>query len=187
MKILAIFTLFITLSANASMGPKDIVKYIFKTASLKSIGADEKLQNSINVNVDFNAMAVKALGSEFKKISKTEFTWFSKTIREIITKTVYPEAYGFLNKVRISYEEEEIESKTAEILSVVKNKAEETDVVYFFNKTKNVWKITDISIDDESWVESINEQVVRTIKKQKWSGLKSKLTKRLNKLNEKTK
>ena len=52
-----------------------------------------------------------------------------------------------------------------------------------FKKVKNKWKIVDITIDDESWVENIQEQVHKTIKKKKWSGLKSSLSKRLKDLN----
>jgi ABC-type transporter MlaC component len=47
------------------------------------------------------------------------------------------------------------------------------------------WKVVDVALDGESWVDSIRDQVVETLKKSKWTGLKKKLSDRLAELRTK--
>jgi len=167
---------------------KSVVEEIFNKAAQEKVKVDQKFQNSINANVDFEAMAKAVLGKEGKKISAKEFEWFYTTLKEIISRTVYPNAPEFLAGVKISYKNIEQKKNIIIVKSEVQNKADITEVNYSLAKAKDgSWKVIDVSFDDESWVESIKEQVSDTIKKKKWTGLKKQLNERLEKLRQEQK
>ena len=128
------------------------------------------------------------LGQEGPKRSASELKWFENTIKEIITRSVYPSAPKFLENVKITYKKTKLNSDDAKVFSSVSKKGESTDVDYLLKKTGAEWKVIDVSIDEESWVKTINEKVQKTIKEKGWTGLKDLLTKRLNELksNKKT-
>jgi len=131
---------------------------------------------------NFEVMSQDILGKDYLKYGKKEFNWFHTTIKGIITKTVYPKAPKFLKQVTVEYQNIEKVEKSAVVFSIVKSKGEETEVNYNLKFINNDWMVTNITIDDESWVENISEKVQNVIKKKKWKGLKNLLTKKLNEL-----
>jgi ABC-type transporter MlaC component len=72
--------------------------------------------------------------------------------------------------------------KGYDLLTIVSKRGEETEVLLTFMPFKKGWRIIDVAIDGESWVQNIQEQVFKTIKKDKWAGLKKSMNKRLSKL-----
>ena len=62
-----------------------------------------ELQKQVNAKIDFAEMARTALGREYKKRSVEQKAWFESALKEIITRTVYPEAPKFLKSVKIKY------------------------------------------------------------------------------------
>ncbi len=180
----ALFLLSSFAQANES-SPQKIVEDIFAKAAQEAVSNDKALQASISQKVDFVAMASAVLGGEKKKITAQEFDWFRSTLQEIITRTVYPNAPGFLTGVKISYKDMEEKTGAALVKSSVQNKADITEVNYKLAKdSSGEWKVVDVSLDGESWVESIKDQVAETLKKKKWAGLKKQLNDRLQKLKE---
>jgi ABC-type transporter MlaC component len=162
--------------------PITIVKNIFNLAKDKKIRLNKDHQSKIEKMFNFKIMGQEILGKDFLKYGKKEFTWFHKTIKKIITKTIYPKAPNFLNEVKIEFINIEKSLSFATVFSIVKSKGEETEVNYRLKLIENSWKVINITIDDESWVENIAERVKKTIKKKKWEGLKNLLTKRLNEI-----
>lgn len=169
----------LSLSASAAVEPRQVVEEIFTKASAPSVVSDRSLQEEINGKVNFTAMSKAVLGKESQKLPAAEFSWFDQTLKEIITRTVYPAAPSFLQDVKISYKDVDMKGAQAVVQSSVRNKADMTDVNYTLAKVNDGWQVVDISIDGESWVQSIREQVQATLKKQKWAGLKEKLNQRL--------
>lgn len=175
--------LFIFLSTQVlASGPKDVVKSIFNEAKNPEIAKDKKLQENLNQQISFDDMATNSLGKYKKELTAEQYSWYSKTLKEIITETVYPEAPDFFKGVKVTYEDESVKKDKAQILSVVTEKGEETEVEYTLRKVGEKWLVIDVSLDDESWIESIYEEVDVVMKKDKWDGLKAKLTKRLNEI-----
>jgi len=163
--------------------PKAVVEEIFKGAGQEAVAVDENLQAEVSKHVDFDAMTRDAVAKT--KVPAGELTWFQTTLKEIITRTVFPEAPGFLKNVSITYKAVEINGDNATVHSIVKRKAELTDVSYKFKKhSQSSWRVVDISIDGESWVGNIRDQVNTTLKKKSWKGLKESLNKRLTKLRQ---
>jgi ABC-type transporter MlaC component len=168
---------------GAAEGPKDVVQEIFTKASAPAIASDKDKQAEVNALVDFAALARAALGGQQKAVSAREFDWFKNTLKEIITRTVYPEAPDFLKNVKITYSEVREKGPKATVRSSVQNKSDITDVDYELAREKGGgWKVVDISISGLSWVESINDQVKEVLKKKKWQGLKEAMNKRLAEL-----
>lgn len=172
---------FSTLAFSQS-APEDLIKDIFERA-----GKDNLLENSaskdiVESHVDFAVMSKDILGSELKKRNSEELKWFEETIKEIITKSVYPSAPKFLENVKISFKRTQSSEEVAQVSSTVTKKGEGTQVDYVLKKINNEWKIVDVAIDDESWVKTINEKVQKTLKEKGWKGLKDLLSKRLSDL-----
>ena len=168
-------------SANTEK-PQALVETIFSQAKNIKIATDTKTQKEINKLINFTKLAENSLGKKIKSISKNEFSWYAKTLKEIIIKTVYPEAPNFLKQVKITYEQSSKQGKDIVVNSVVTKKGEETEVSYHLHFLAGGWKVFDISIDGDSWTENIKDQVISAIKKHKWIGLKKKLNKRLKEL-----
>lgn len=163
----------------AGADPKAVVETIFSKAATQNVGKNSKLQDEINRNIDFSEMAKTALGAEFKNRTPEQVAWFDATLKEIITRTVYPEAPNFLKAVKISYKTVKAEGEEARVSSIVKQKGDQTEVSYKLKKFGDSWRVVDVAIDGESWVSTISEQVKKTLAKSSWSGLEDRLKKRL--------
>ena len=78
-----------------------------------------------------------------------------------------------------------IDENKATVPSTVSKRGEKTDVSYSLIKVGSSWKIIDLSIDEESWVKTINEKMSKTLKEKGWSGVKELLNNRVKALNKK--
>lgn len=187
MKLLFVFIFCSLLSFELFAAPKlaDNMKLIFKVLSDDSFPKNKKNQEMVTSSFDFYEMSLVILGDEAKNQSPAEVKWFSDTIQNIVTRTVYPEAPNFFQGVKITYEDVEKVKSNYTLLSIVSKRGEETEVLLTFKQTGNDWRIIDVALDDESWIRNIREQVLKTLKKEKWNGLKKSLNKRLNDLGKK--
>ncbi len=183
-KILIFFLLVSQAQASLSVEPEEIVKKIFQLAKDKELKNSKKQQLQIEEMFNFKVMSKDILGKNSLKQSPGEVDWFHQTIKGIITKTIYPKAPSFLNEVKIEYRNIEKSNYRATVYSIVKSKGEETEVNYNLKLIDNNWKVVNVIIDDESWVENISEKVETVIKKKKWKGLKKLLTKKLKELKK---
>tara|TARA_Y100001954_G_scaffold69434_1_gene75993 strand:+ start:34292 stop:34936 length:645 start_codon:yes stop_codon:yes gene_type:complete len=183
-KILIAFLLVSKGQASLSVEPEEIVKKIFQLAKDKELKSSKKQQLKIEEMFNFKVMSNDILGKNSLKQSPKEVDWFHQTIKGIITKTIYPKAPNFLNEVKIEYKNIEKNNYRATVYSIVKSKGEETEVDYNLKLINNNWKVVNVIIDDESWVENISEKVETVIKKKKWKGLKKLLTKKLKELKK---
>lgn len=169
-------------SAQAGIAPEDLIKDIFVKVGKENLLLNSKTKEEVELHVDFSEMTKVILGQEAPKRSVSDIKWFESTIKEIITRSVYPSAPKFLENVKITYKKTKLNPEDAKVFSSVNKKGESTDVDYVLKKTGADWKVVDVSIDDESWVQTINEKVQKTIKEKGWGGLRDLLTKRLNEL-----
>lgn len=169
-------------SLAAVTPPKDVVQDIFTRAGSPEIATDNAKQAEVNNLVNFDALATAALGKQAKSVPAKERQWFRDTLREIITRTVYPKAPDFLKEVKITYDTVQEKGSSATVNSSVQNKADLTEVQYRMEKSPDGWKVVDVSISGLSWVESIQDQVRDVLKKKQWKGLKDAMNKKLEEL-----
>lgn len=190
MKIILSFLLLVTLIVKAEaveiQKPEEVIQKIFTLAASDNLHKNQTVKTELDNYVDFKEMSQNILGSEVNKRSKEDLLWFEKTIKEIITKSVYPEAPAFLKGVKISYRTSIIDNDKATVPSVVAKKGERTDVGYKLKlNSKNEWKVVDVAIDDESWVKTINQNLQKTMSEKGWNGIKTLLNNKLVALNSK--
>jgi ABC-type transporter MlaC component len=183
MKLLSVFFIFCVFSvAVASETQEEIIKDIFSRTGKENLLLNKTSMGIVESHIDFGEMCKDILATEAKKRSAEELRWFETTIKEIITRTVYPEAPKFLENVNLTFKTTQASDNKAKIISYVKKKGEATEVEYVFKKIGEDWKIVDVAIDEESWVKTINEKVHKTIIEKGWKGLTDRLNKRLREL-----
>lgn len=172
----------------AQESPRAIVEKIFSQVKTKEFQTNNKAQKEITDMFDYLLMTQKILGpSELKKHPATEVEWVSNHIKQIVSLTVYPKSHDFLKDVSLKHQALTNKKNKASILTIIKKRGEETEVETVFQQSGSTWKIIDISIDDESWVDNIQQQVKDTLAKKNWIGLKKSLSERLEKLQKEDK
>lgn len=186
MKFILAFLLLLPVFVKAeSTLPEVLIKDIFALAQKENPLKNPTTKEALDSHFDFKQMSLNILGTEAKSRSAADLKWFEDSIKEIITKTVYPKAPEFLQGVKITYKTTLIDENKATVPSVVAKKGEKTDVSYTLTKSGATWKVVDVSIDDESWVKTINDKMKKTLKEKGWAGVKDMLNKRVMALNSK--
>ena len=165
--------------------PETFIQNIFTLAQKENPLNNPQTKKELDGHFDFHQMSLNILGEEAKKRSAADLKWFEDSIKEIITKTVYPKAPEFLQGVKITYKTTLVDENKATVPSVVAKKGEKTDVSYTLTKNGSTWKVIDVSIDEDSWVKSINDKMKKTLKEKGWSGVKNLLNTRIKNLNKK--
>ena len=170
---------------TTDVAPEVLIQNIFTLAQKENPLNNPKLKTELDNYFDYKQMSLNILGNEAKQRSPADLQWFEKSIKEIITKTVYPKAPEFLRGVKITYGNTIVDGNKANVPSVVAKKGEKTDVSYTLSKNTSGWKVIDVSIDEESWVKTINIRMNKTLKEKGWNGVKELLNNRINVLNKK--
>lgn len=183
--LLLLLPVFVKAQSNTEVAPQTLIENIFSLAQKENPINNPKLKSELDASFDFHQMALNILGKEISKRSAADLKWFEDSIKEIITKTVYPKAPEFLRGVKITYRDTLVDSNKATVPSVVAKKGEKTDVSYTLIKTGNAWKVIDVSIDEESWVKTINEKIKKSLNEKGWNGVKDLLNARVKALNKK--
>lgn len=181
--LLIIFNVF-AFNATASASPEELIKDIFQKTGKENLLLNNKVKSEVETHIDFKEMSKAILAEEYTKRNNADLKWFETTLKEIITRSVYPSAPKFLENVKITYKKTKTTETDAKVSSSVSKKGESTDVDYLLKKINNEWKVVDVSIDEESWVKTINEKVQKTLREKGWSGLKDLLNKRLTELKK---
>lgn len=176
-------------ASQAETTPEVIIKEVFDAAQEGNPLDNPNTMRFLDERFNFSQMAKNILGKDLLGQNLNEVQWFEKSIREIITKTVYPKAPEFLSNVKISYKKTIVDGEKAIVGSTVAKKGEVTDVDYvlMMDKTKKSWRVVDVAIDQESWVQTINEKMTKSFKEKGWKGVKDLLNKRIKELNTKKK
>ena len=179
--LLVVLSIF-AFNATASASPEELIKDIFQKTGKENLLLNNKVKAEVEAHIDFKEMSKAILAQEYTKRNDLDLKWFETTLKEIITRSVYPSAPKFLENVKITYKKTKATETDAKVSSSVSKKGESTDVDYLLKKINNEWKVVDVAIDEESWVKTINEKVQKTLKEKGWAGLKDLLNKRLTEL-----
>lgn len=179
-----LLSLLLALSNAFAGSPEEMIKDIFARAGKENLLMNTESKLIVESHVDFKVMSTSMLGNDFAKLSASDFKWFEETIKDIITRSVYPSAPKFLDNVKITFKKTEINGENGKVASIVSKKGERTSVDYIVKKVGEDWKVVDVAIDDESWVKTINEKVHKTMSEKGMKGLKDLLSKRLNELKK---
>jgi phospholipid transport system substrate-binding protein len=178
--------LFLAPAFGAVESPKAVVQTIIDRAkTLDQKPTHEANAKTIESLVDFKKLTLDALGDNAAKANPSQKQEIQDLLRKIITKTVYPEAPAFFRNVDIQYTgEEKLDSKT-HITSVVTKGEKRSTVEYWLANESGQYRVVDLAIEGERWVENVHDQFEEIIQKQGVGGLITKMKKRLNQLNQK--
>jgi ABC-type transporter MlaC component len=183
--LLLLLPVYVKAQNNAEVKPQALIESIFSLAQKENPINNPALKQELDAGFDFHQMSLNILGDEAAKRSASDLKWFETSIKEIITKTVYPKAPEFLKGVKITYRDTLIDNNKATVPSTVSKKGEKTDVSYTLIKNSGSWKVIDVSIDEDSWVKTINEKIKKALKEKGWSGVKDLINTRVKSLNKK--
>ena len=90
-------------NVNAATTPEELIKDIFAKAAKENLLTNSKAREDVEDHIDFEEMSKSILAAEYSKRSAAEIKWFEVTIKDIITRSVYPSAPKFLENVKITY------------------------------------------------------------------------------------
>lgn len=174
----------ISLSAFAAAeSPRAVVDTIIEKAS-KLDNKATKAENArvIESLVDFETLANNALGDNLEATKPAERKQIQELLRKIITKTVYPEAPKFFRDVKIQYTAEKEEAGKTHVSSVVTKGTKRSTVDYWLAQKGGGYKVVDLAIEGERWVENVSDQFDEVIAKNGVKGLISRMQKRLSQI-----
>jgi len=136
----------------------------------------EELQSMINDVIDFETMAVEALGPTYGELSaelQEEFVSLFSTI-------VRDQSLNQLDIYRadVTYELIEVEGDQARVNTIARLENVRTPVDYRMERRDSEWMITDMIIDEVSTVESYNRQFQSIIRQRGFDALMDSLRRR---------
>jgi phospholipid transport system substrate-binding protein len=173
-------------------GSAEEARSIVETIVDKAKTLDNKTTRAQNAKtieslVDFRKLALDAMGSHSKSASPAQKTQVQELLRKIITKTVYPEAPRFFRDVKIEFKtSEEGAGNKAHVTSVITKGDRRSTVEYWLEPEGGQYRVVDLAVEGERWVENVHEQFDEIIKKNGVSGLIAKMKKRLSQLENKS-
>ncbi len=133
--------------------------------------------------VDFKTLATNALGNRASDASGAQKHEIEELLRKIITKTIYPEAPKFFRDVKIDFTaEENAADQRTHVTSVITKAEKRSTVEYWLAKENTGYRVVDLAIEGERWVENVHDQFDELIAKKGVSGLITRMKKRLGEL-----
>lgn len=184
-----LFALSTSVSAFAAAdSARGVVETIIDRAS-KLDNKATKAENTKTIEslVDFDKLTTDALAQNASEVKPAQRAQIRDLLKTIITKTVYPEAPKFFRDVKIQYTGEAEQDGRTHITSLVTKGNKRSTVEYWLAKEAGGYKVVDLAIEGERWVENVSDQFDAVISKQGASGLIAKMRKRASELGTKKK
>jgi len=143
----------------------------------------DTLYTKMSVNFDYFKVSKDSLEYDFDPITKkykkhhwtgkseSEKNRFVNTFTDVVSSIVYPICANFFENNRVTHKVVSSTDTKIHIETKVYLKKKYALAEWFMAKTNNVWKIYDISIEEESWVASFRSQFTEVIEKKSYSEL----------------
>jgi phospholipid transport system substrate-binding protein len=172
------------LGAQAA-GPMDYLKSVDK--KLKPLLAnaqknEKKILKIVNNLMDFPTLCQKSLGKHWKERSAEERKEFTETLHALIEKNVVKRLKDTKSHI-ITYESEEIEGKSATVVTIVASgsgpRDTQTEISYKMKKKGPKWAVVDMVTDGVSLVQNYRSQFNKIITKDGWATLMQKMRDKL--------
>ena len=145
---------------------------------------EEKLQKDLEQIIfpafDFREMARRSLGKNWKKSTEDEQKEFVDLFSELISKTYQKRVVKHVAETEFSFVDQRVEGKRAIVKSKVEVDGDKVDVDYRLKRKEKGWKVYDIIIANVSLVSNYRSEFSSIVRKDKMSGLISKLREKKN-------
>jgi phospholipid transport system substrate-binding protein len=135
----------------------------------------EAIQNVIEENFNFDAMAKEALGEQWGKLDGAGQKEFKSLFQDLFADSYTRLVLNFLKREKIAYDQENIAGKTALVDTTIYRTNEEIPVQYRLSSTKGAWLVADVKIDGVSIVENYRKSFARVIQLQSYDSLLQKM------------
>lgn len=185
---LVILSIFTAPALAAPQNPKEVVETIIEKAK----GLDNKAlakQNAAEIEslVDFEKLTNEALGEKLKGASAAQRSKIQDLLKKILTRTIYPEAPKFFTDVKVEFTSEKQDAVATtgprtKVSSVVTKGTKRSTVEYWLAAQNGSYKVVDLAIEGERWVENVHDQFSEVIEKKGYNGLISRMQKRATEL-----
>jgi ABC-type transporter MlaC component len=149
--------------------------------SSSDIKKNKILSNKALNKINFQYISRKSLGEKtWSKIGKTKQKMFIETLSRLIALNAFPRSNVFLNNVKSSFSDtiakgNEIKIRQTVVIPGDEENPEDTNMFidYFYQKDANSWKLTNLSFDDVSLIETYSNQFANIINKKSFDHLLS--------------
>jgi len=135
----------------------------------------EAIQKVILDNFNFQSMAKEALGKQWEKLARKQRSEFEDVFQVLFGDSYTRLVLNFLHREKISYQQETIHGKTAEVKTTIYRSDEEIPVNYRLASAQKGWLVTDVTIDGVSIVENYRKTFARVIQRQSFQSLMDKM------------
>ena len=162
----------------------DRVLAILKDPALNSAGAKEarrsELSKAILPRFDFEEMAKRSLGAEWRRRTPAEQEEFIRLFTELL-KNSYVEAIESYRGDRVVYRRETQDGDYAEVGTQVTNeRGEEFTIDYRLNLDRSEWKVYDVVTENISIVNNYRSQVSRILGRSSFAELLRTIRNKVN-------
>jgi phospholipid transport system substrate-binding protein len=147
---------------------------------LKNAKLDNKKQRSEVIDrlrqivfplFDFNEMAMRSLGPQWRRINSEQRKEFVATFTKLLEKT-YADQIDIYNGQQVLYTGESVDGDYAQVESRIIDKDGQTySVTYRLHKVDGIWKIYDVVAENISLVNNYRSQFTRVIAKSSFEEL----------------
>jgi len=145
--------------------------------------ADDRIaaiEDVIAQRFDYEEMAKRTLGREWKKLSPEQQKEFVSLFQRFLSKTYAGNVDGYSGE-QVEYIKERRKGDFAEVQTKVISKKLEVPLDYRLLKNSSTWRVYDVVIDGVSLVKNFRGQFKRIIKASGFSGLVDKLRSKIAK------
>jgi phospholipid transport system substrate-binding protein len=125
----------------------------------------DRLRQIVYPLFDFNEMAIRSLGSNWRRLNPQQRKEFVSTFTALLEKT-YADQIDLYNGQQVLYSGESIDGEYAQVDSRIIDKNGQTySVVYRLHKVDGKWRIYDVVAENISLVNNYRSQFNRVITK----------------------
>jgi phospholipid transport system substrate-binding protein len=125
----------------------------------------DRLRQIVYPLFDFNEMAMRALGSNWRRLNAEQRPEFVSAFTALLEKT-YADQIDLYKGQKVVFTGEKIEDSFAQVDSaIIDNKGQRYSVVYRLQRVEGKWKIYDIVVENISLVNNYRAQFNRVVAK----------------------
>jgi len=172
---------------SSQLPPKQLVEktimeaktYIVENGESKSKDqVQSDLEKIIFPAFDFQEMARRSLGKNWKKSTEAEQEEFVDLFSELISRTYQKRVVRYVSETEFTFDDAKIKGNRASVRSVIAVDGDEVEVAYRLKKNNQGWKVYDMVIANVSLVSNYRSEFSGIVRKERMSGLIAKLRKK---------
>ena len=144
----------------------------------------EKLREIIGLRFNYKQMVMRSLAKNYKSRTDKEREEFTELFKKLLENSYASKIENYKDE-KINYIGEQVKGKYALVKTQVERIDGTIDVDYKLIKEEGKWTVYDFVIEEVSLIRNYRSQFSKIIKTESYDALVSKLSKKINDLEEK--